>query len=248
MRALKALGLAGALLVLAPRLAHAADSVDLPEHDEKGWFDKFGRVGGFYGVVRGSRPVGGGSANTASLGDESFERSGFGVDFDLMGYWDATRFKTLIGAEMTMKLGQYKGESTDAAAAEKSYWMFRWDAAFDYGLVHWDGPIKGRIAGGAGGGFDLDGGKWYASKGRMYPLLLARVQLWPGEKLGLHASYHHVPTTANDNLVREHRFEGAAGLGPLHAGLRLTITRARPQGTEVDFYARELGAFVAYAF
>jgi len=241
-------------LALVPTRAHAGDTVKLEEHEAKGYFDKIGRVGLFYGMVSGERPVGGniGGVSGPSVPSEKYTRNGFGLDFDLMGFWDATRFDTLLGAELITKFGSYKAETVDGATetqADKSFFMFRMDAAADYGLLHWDGPMKGRISGGAGFGFDLDGGKWYAEKGRAYALLLARIQLSLGG-LGLHGSYHWVPTTTNDPYVREHRLEGAVGIGPLHAGLRFTITTARPVNYTADtpFIANEGGLFVAYAF
>lgn len=238
-------------LSLAPS-AHAADAVKLESHESNGYFDKFGRVGLFYGMGSGERPAGGIQAvSGSSIPTEKYDRKGFGLDFDLMGYWDATRFDTLLGAELLTKFGSYGAEKVDgdSNAPDKNYLMFRMDAAADYGLLHWDGPMKGRIAGGAGFGFDLDGGKWYAEKGRAYALLLARVQLQVGS-IGLHGSYHWVPTTTNDAYVREHRFEGSAGIGPLHGGLRYVITTARPADYTGDtpFVSREGQIFIMYAF
>lgn len=243
--------LALAALSLAPSAARAADAVKLEEHESHGYFDKIGRVGLFYGMQSGDRPAGGDAGVSGPTApSESYKRNGFGLDFDLLGFWDATRFDTLLGAELVTKFGSYSSEKVDGGQnQDKSYLMFRMDAAADYGLLHWDGPMKGRISGGAGFGFDLDGGKWYAEKGRLYALLLARVQLQVGG-IGLHGAYHWVPTTTNDGYVREHRFEGAAGIGPLHAGLRFIVTTARPASYTADdpFMASEGQLFVAYAF
>jgi hypothetical protein len=229
--------------------AHAKDAVKLEDYEAKGYFDNSARIGAFYGMLSGERPTAGVAGQAPT---ESYTRRGFGVDFDVLGFWDATRFDTLLGAEFLAKFGSYgasKVEGQPESGDDKSYVFFRMDAAADYGLLHWDGPVKGRISGGAGFGFDIDGGKWYADHGRAYALLLARVQLSLGGH-GLHGSYHWVPTTANDPSIREHRLEGGVGIGPLHAGLRLTVTTVRPSGYTADapLVSREGGAFVAYAF
>lgn len=236
--------------------ASAGDTVNLEEHEAKGYFDKVGRVGAFVGIVSGTEPrtepLSGGSVGPTGAvlpTTRDYKRTGFGVDFDLLGFWDATRFDTLLGAELLMKLGGYtspKSDTTTETEADKTNILFRMDAAADYGLIHWGGAIKGRISGGAGFGFDIDGGRWWAP-GRAYPLLLARVQLGT-DSLALHGSYHYVPTTTNEAFVREHRFEAAAGIGALHAGVRLVLTPARRSENDPWSTARELGAFVAFAF
>lgn len=249
MKTLAALTL-GACVVMLAAPAIAEDSVRLEEHEAKGYFDKVGRVGGFAGMVTGDMPTTSNATGTPTVTSQQFKRTGFGLDFDLLGFWDATRFDTLIGAELVTKLGYYSGRKVDgesATAQDKSFFTFRMDAAADYGLLHWDGPMKGRISGGAGFGFDFDGGRWWTQSGRAYPLLLGRVQLAVGA-VGLHAAYHFVPTTTNDALVREHRFEAAAGVGSLHAGLRYIITPARFSDATDWFVTREAGAFMAYAF
>jgi hypothetical protein len=235
---------AGSIAAL-PRDARAADSVRLEEHEEKGYFDKFGRVGGFVGFVNGTN--GPSMVNQQGAPGASFTRMGYGADFDLLGFWDATRFDTLLGAEVLMKLGAYSAPKTDAGGGDKNYIFFRMDAASTYGLVHWDGAMKGRISGGGGFGMDFDGGRWWTESGRAYAFLLARAQVQVGS-IGLHAAYHWVPTTTNDYFVREHRFEGAAGIGALHGGLRLTITTARAGDVPDPAVSREIGAFLAFAF
>ena len=232
--------------------ASADDSVRLEDHESKGYFDKVGRLGGYVGMLSGDRPVTQstpgvpGSTTTA----QKYTQTAVALDFDVLGFWDATRFDTLIGAELITKIGGYTGAKGDGISAEetdKNVLFFRMDAAADYGLLHWDGAIKGRISGGAGFGFDLNGSRWWTQSGRAYPLLLARLQLATGGLSG-HASYHYIPTTTNDSFVREHRFEGALGIGALHAGLRLTLTPARLTDTSDWYVSRELGAFIAYAF
>lgn len=251
---MKSIKIALAVLATSTTIAtasHAEDSVKLEESEEKGYLDKFGRLGGFVGMVSGTRP--GPTVNTTGtpvVSTQDYKQTAVGVDFDLMGFWDATRFDTLIGAELITKLGGYtgaKGDGIQAEESDKTNFFFRMDAAADYGLLHWDGALKGRVSGGAGFGFDLGGGRWWTQSGRAYPILLARVHLGTGS-ISAHGSYHYIPTTTNDAFVREHRFEGALGLGALHAGLRLVITPARRTAESDWFVSRELGAFVAFAF
>lgn len=225
--------------------AHAEDAVRLEDHESKGYFDKLGRLGGYFGMVEGTN--GAKLQNAQGAPNAGFTRTGYGVDFDLLGFWDATRFDTLLGAELITKLGVYSAPRTDGGSADKNYFFFRMDGASTYGLLHWDGPIRGRISGGGGFGMDFDGGRWWTQSGRAYALLLARVQLQVGS-VGLHGSYHWVPTTTNDYFVREHRFEGAAGVGSVHGGVRMTLTTARAPDVAENAITRELGAFIAYAF
>lgn len=246
-----ALALVLPAVLLSTAAARAGETVRLEEHERNGYFDKWGRFGVFYGTLSGDRPAGPTSGPT--IPTRGYTRNGFGVDFDMLGFWDATRFDTLLGAELRASFGSYSaaqlaGEPDSAAA--KSYLTFRLDAASDYGLLHWDGSTKGRISGGAGFGFDLDGGKWYAPGGRAYPQLLARVQVLVGG-LGLHGAYHWIPGTGGDHYVREHRIEGAAAWGSVQGGLRSIVTTVRPsdyQGDGGPLVSRELQAFVSYAF
>ncbi len=231
-------------------VAHAADAVRLQRHESNGYFDKYGRFGVFYGMVTGDVPIG--TREGPNVATKTYKRNGFGLDFDMFGFGDATRFDTLLGAEWLVKFGSYsaptiEGEPNNAADGNKL--MFRMDAAADYGLLHWDGNIRGRVSGGAGFGFDFDGGKWYATGGRAYAQLLGRVQLW-SNGLGLHASYHWIPGTLSDALIREHRLEGAASVGSVQGGLRAIVTTVRPPGyTGAEpITAQEGQIFVAYAF
>jgi hypothetical protein len=249
-RAMKITRILGALSIViasAPRDARAGDTVKLEDHEEKGYFDKVARFGAFFGMVNGTNGSRPDLPNQQGASAASFTRTGIGVDFDALGFWDATRFDTLLGAEMITKLGVYSAPKTDTGGGDRNYMFFRMDAASTYGLLHWDGSIRGRISGGGGFGFDFDGGRWWTQSGRAYAFLLGRVQLQVGG-IGLHGAYHWVPTTTNDYFVREHRFEGAAGVGALHAGLRFTITTARHAEEQSNAVSRELGAFIAYAF
>jgi hypothetical protein len=240
-------------IVLFASTASAADTERLEDHEKEGYFDKSGRLGLYYFQALGTRPDDDGFG---AAGD--FKRSGVGVDFDYYGYWDQTRFGTLIGAEFKSTLGLHKAEVLREPApgnesVDANRLFFRMDAAFDYGLLHWDSPIKGRIAGGAGFGFDIDGGRSYAAV-RAYPLLLARAQLWPNDSFSLNGAYYYVPTTGSERVaIREHRFEGSIGVSMLQVGLRVELTRAKvdPAAGAPDtetYTARQASAFLAYAF
>ncbi len=239
------------LLVAAPGAAFAADSARLETHDSKGWINAFGRVGGYYALVSGEVPQSIDPVSGNPVGTK-FKRSGPGIDFDLMGYWDKTRFDTLLGAEMKMQFGMLSGPDLAVGGREpntSNRFTFRWDAAFDYGLVHLgskDG-VRARLAGGAGFGADYDGGRSYNTGGRAYAILLARAHLFLTDDFGGHLAYHWIPTTTNDKRVREHRFEIAGSISALQAGLRYDITYAYLADENV-FKATQLSFFAAYAF
>jgi hypothetical protein len=239
-------GLALAAAALAPS-AHADGAKDLDRHDSSGFGDTTMRVGGSYTMVSGSGPANDPTTNAPTLGN--YKRNQYTIDFDIYGYWDATRFDTLIGAEGVMKFGMGGVEKYDGIDPGGGKLYFRSDFAFDYGIVHWDGDVRGRISFGAGAGMDF-APRWYGGS-RFYPQLVGRVQLWFGD-FGVHASWHHLPATSGDYEDREHRFELGVGTGPIHGGVRYTRTRIRsaeqavPDGATAS--QSELGIFVMAAF
>jgi hypothetical protein len=241
---LLAAGLALATLATAPA-ALADGSKDLDGTDARGYGDTIGRLGLGYTMVSGRGYSTDANTGVRAAGD--YTRNRISLDFDLYGFWDATRFDTLIGAEFSTRFGTNGTEKFDGGLPEgKGGLFFRMDGAFDYGVVHWDGPMRGRIAFGAGAGMDF-AGRWYGSA-RYYPMLVGRVQLWFGD-LGVHASWHHLPTVSGDYTQREHRFELAVGSGSIHGGARFTLTKLlKPSGETEDFNQKELGAFVMWAF
>lgn len=246
---------ASSLSLLVASSAAAGESVRLAPHESKGWLNAVGRVGGYFSTISSEyptfAPVATGQPSVAKS-----SRNGLGFDLDLMGFWDATRFDTLLGAEMKLQLGLLRGTpvpakggtQTNAEGAEDTRWFFRWDAAFDYGFVHFGAPrgVHGRLAGGAGFGMDYDSGRFGTRGGRFYPLLLARAHLFLSEDFGGHLAYHYVPTTANDAKIREHRFELAGSLGALQAGVRYVLTRV--YDVDTPYETKEMSGFVAYAF
>lgn len=236
------------LLVLASS-ASAGGEVHLKPHESKGWMNAIGRIGGYYSRISSEYPRTDTATRTLETGKAS--RSGIGFDLDLMGFWDATRFDTLLGAEMKLQIALIKGDDVQrdgTVVADANKLFFRWDAAFDYGLFHFGTAkgVRGRLAGGAGFGADYDGGRPGVSSGRVYPLLLARAHLFLTDDLGGHLAYHYVPTTTSDIKIREHRFEVAGSLSSLQAGIRYVLTRNYAGDTPYD--TTEASVFVAYAF
>jgi hypothetical protein len=226
--------------------ARADDAKSLRDTDSKGWGDTVGRIGISYTTITGSEPI----ANAPSA---DYSQRLISIDMDLMGFWDATRFDTLIGAEWLVRFGQqtaqkYTGSDTQGDPS----FFFRSDFAFDYGVVHWDGDLRGRISFGAGAGMDF-APRWYTTSGRFYPLVMLRAQFWI-EDIGIHIAYHHIPTAAVDEAKggatqREHRIEIGAGTGPIHGGVRLVLTKmlgAMSDGSDAS--EKQLGAFVMWAF
>jgi len=243
--------LLGTALALSASSAHAGGEVRLKSHESKGWMNAVGRVGGYYSMIGSDFPqvTTTGPTPTTEVGKAS--RSAIGFDLDLMGFWDATRFDTLLGAEMKLQLALIKGEEIQrngTLAGDTNKLFFRWDAAFDYGLFHFGSAkgVRGRLGGGAGFGADYDSGRFGTSGGRVYPLLLARAHLFLTEDFGGHLAYHYVPTTANDAKIREHRFELAGSISSLQAGVRYVLTRVYVVDTPYE--TREGSVFVAYAF
>lgn len=243
---------ASSLSLLVASAAAAGESVRLAPHESKGWLNAVGRVGGYFSTISSEYPT---HAAPGAPAVAKASRNGVGFDLDLMGFWDATRFDTLLGAEMKLQLGILRGTAvpaqggpTSVDADDTARWFFRWDAAFDYGFVHFGVPrgVHGRLAGGAGFGMDYDSGRYGTRGGRFYPLLLARAHLFLSEGFGGHLAYHYVPTTANDAKIREHRFEAAGSIGALQAGVRYVLTRV--YDVDTPFETKEMSAFVAYAF
>lgn len=233
-----------ALFAVAPS-AQAADAKNLDRTDARGYGDTTMRVGASYTLISGRGVIADAATGAPIVAD--YKRSQITLDMDVYGFWDATRFDSLIGAEFLMKLGLGGAEKFDGQPDRDGKLYFRSDFAFDYGVIHWDGDVRGRVSFGAGAGMDF-GPRWYAASGRFYPQLVGRVQLWFGE-VGLHASWHHLPTTSGDYTDREHRFEIAAGSGPIHGGVRYTLTRIlKPAGQPDDLSQKEMGVFVMGAF
>lgn len=234
-----------ATLSVAPA-AHADGAKNLDRHDSSGYGDSFMRVGGSYTMVSGKGIGNDPVTGATTLGD--YKRSQITLDLDLYGFWDATRFDSLIGAEFLMKVGLGGTEKFDWGNG-KGGLFFRTDFAADYGVIHWDGDVRGRISFGAGAGMDF-APRWYGGS-RYYPQLLGRVQLWFGD-LGVHASWHHLPATTGEYNDREHRFELGVGTGPIHGGVRYTRTRIRSAEKAIPDDAKadqsELGLFVMGAF
>ncbi|MBK7402940.1 MAG: hypothetical protein IPJ34_43630 [Myxococcales bacterium] len=243
--------LLGTAFLVLTSSASAGGEVRLKPHESKGWMNAIGRVGGYYSMISSEYPQVSTTSPTPTIETGKVSRSAIGFDLDLMGFWDATRFDTLLGAEMKLQLALIKGDEIQrngTVAADTNKLFFRWDAAFDYGLLHFGTAkgVRGRLGGGAGFGADYDSGRFGTTGGRVYPLLLARAHLFLTEDFGGHLAYHYVPTTTNDAKIREHRFELAGSISSLQAGVRYVLTRIYAGDTPYE--TKEGSVFVAYAF
>ncbi|MDX2056045.1 MAG: hypothetical protein SFV15_26825 [Polyangiaceae bacterium] len=250
----------GLSLALIPNLAHATDLDDL---DENGW--------GQAGVSRlalsayrlsGTRPAApvapdlnqpvmpAPGAPTPSP-TEDYSRTQAWLTYDLYGYFDKTRFNTLVGAELSAGLGFFTPEAADperATEPSKDYSKIhaRLDMAMDYAPIHWGGSLGGRWVFGAGFGGEL-GSSWYTDGARVYPLLLTRLQFFLGESSALHFAGHWLPSTSDANDVSELRLEGSYAIGSvdLGASLQRPVVGGIPQG---KLSATAMGLVLGYIF
>jgi hypothetical protein len=241
-----------ATLVTPP--AHAADAKRLDPADASGFGDSSARLTVGYAAVRGSHPSNG-----------TFTRSGVVADFDVMGFWDATRFDTLLGGELNVRLGalgeeNYRAPPQGTSAQEaRTGFIMRTEAAFDYALAQFGDAddLHGRVIFGAGGGFDFDAnssvyrGSSNDSGFRAYPMLLLRGQLMFDKHIGLHLSYIFLPTITGSFVQREHRIEAAFAFEHVHAGLRLIRDTGYPANTDdslTTIASNQFNLFIGYAF
>ncbi len=149
------------------------------------------------------------SGTRRGSGDVDYTRKGAQIEYRIGGFFDEDYFKTLIGLEGQFALG-YQGENAYTAlktpvpvmmpgapvgvplataqpyANNSSAIYLRCDGMFTYGLFRWRKALPGRIVMGAGGGFEAGPRFRGGEGGQGYALLLARLQLWPSESVGLH--------------------------------------------------------------
>ena len=239
---------------LAASSANAADAVSLQPHESKGFGDSSVRMAVGYAAIKGTIPVG-----TATSDTYDFSRSGFVADFDFMGFWDATRFDTLIGAEANMRIGSLGVPSYSDPAAPKpgehSAIVFRTEAAFDYALMQFGEPrdFHGRVIFGAGAGVDYDGNDIRGGDDgfRAYPMLILRGQLFFSESMGIHLSIINLPTTTGSLVQRENRFEASFAIEHIHAGIRLireTTHKPDSDESQTTSTSNQYNLFLGYAF
>ena len=107
-------------------------------------------------------------------------------------------------------------------------------AAGNLALAGTDDPVLGTV--------DTVGGTTYDWQANGPALRM----LANSDGYGIHARYVHVPTTSNDDVVREHRFDASVSIGRMHLGARCTLLLVRnPDSTSTQV---EGGAFGAWAF
>jgi hypothetical protein len=235
MRALCSLFVLSLALLVTPSV-HAG-ARELAPHEANGYFDDFLRLGLDVHRIFGEAPA------------RTFSRPGFALRCDLYGFLATTRYDTLLGGEVSLAAGARRADGADVWGESPWKGFLRWDAAMDYAVLHWGGILPGRVVIGAGGGFDVDAGASYAKGGRVYPLVLGRLQLWPSDDLALHLSWHHLPVanTGTPWGVREHRFELSIASHDFSTTLRYTSTRIL-RDDRPSLSTSELGVMVGYAF
>ncbi|MFI5301073.1 MAG: hypothetical protein ACHREM_23565 [Polyangiales bacterium] len=239
-------------------VARADGSERLERWETHGFGDSIGRVTAAFADVKGSYPGGG----------PSYSRTGVVADLDFIGFWDATRFGTLIGAEWNTRVGLLTAESydggiapanqtaTDSGQPRGNSLVFRTEAAFDYGIIGFgdQDDVHGRILFGAGAGMDYDGGSGvythnFADSGfRGYLLLLARAHLWLSDDLALHFAAHYLPLITGTWTQTEYRVEAAVAISKLQLGARWILDTAHEDGTSDSVTSNQLNAFIGYDF
>jgi hypothetical protein len=184
-------------------------------------------------------------------GKEDYSRTLGFLTFEYLTFFDKTRYDSLVGAEFGMALGYVSSEKADPERAEEPSkdWVgvhFKMDGAFDYALIHWEGSLAGRVVFGMGVGGEI-GSYWHTEDGRLYALLVGRLQLFIGEGAGVHLSYRHLPATTSDYTVREHSLDATVALSSLHVGARYEQTSVQtPEYGKL--MSRNLGAVLGIAF
>jgi len=185
-------------------LCAAISLVPTPAHADGIPDNEAGAFGEHYSLLNLSGMAASGTRRGS--GDVDYTRKGAGIEYRVGGFFEEDYFKTLIGLEGQFALG-YQGENAYGAAPavvpmagepvppattapysnqDKSAYYVRADALFTYGLLRWNRVIRGRLVMGAGGGFEAAPRFRGGEGGQGYGILLARLQLWPSEAVGLH--------------------------------------------------------------
>jgi hypothetical protein len=173
--------------------------------------------------LNGQRP------DEAKSGPERYQRIQGWLCYQLYGYYDKTRFDTLVGGEISAGFGYVTPESANPGRSPEpsDNWTrvhFRSEGAFDYALVHWSGAVAGRVVFGAGGGFEF-GSSWYNRHSQAYPLILGRIQLFFGGSTGLHLAYHFIPITTDKWRDQEQSGEVLLSLRWFQLGAQVQYVR-----------------------
>lgn len=172
----------------------------------------------------------------------SYGRTSTALDLTLIGLPATSRFGTPFGGELWHRFGLRGREPGFVDRSQPATLVWQTEGAFDVAPVHWN---SGRIIAGVGAGADADLGRWFPAWGRLYPLMLARVQLFPG-RLGVHLGWTWIPTTSNASRTYEHRGELALSWDRIHVGARLSRRWVRDD--DGRYTIDETSAFAGWAF
>jgi hypothetical protein len=126
------------------------------------------------------------------------------------------------------------------------------DAAFDVAPLRWSGTWAGSLILGVGGGVASHRPAWLDTPIQGYPLLLARLRLFPTRDISLHAFYRFVPITTDapiDELfVQTHDLELAVGIRWAQVGLRGHVRKATGGDPSRTYREMGIGPFFGAAF
>jgi|GEM_PF-3889358 len=179
-----------------------------------------------------------------------YSRLGGGIGIDGGGFFDKTRFKTLVGFEGSAFFGYAKKPSYDknppatGPADDSGALILRTDGGPTYAFLHWKG---GHVTFLPGMGLSLDGGRVYGSYAYFY--VGARGSLSLGKDFDVSAQYVHVPgTTVSSKYIREHRLEAFANISSVSAGARLQLDSTESASDGKKTSHTTLTAIVGYAF
>jgi hypothetical protein len=189
-------------------------------------------LGGAY--FRGSRLIGSGTRKPYQ-----------GVDGNL--YLDVLRFPLRwFGFEIDLE-----GGGANAAGIPMTIGL---RLAADFVPLRWSGTAPGSIILGVGGGLDAgDDRTWIDDTARAYPLLLARLRVFPSRAIGLSAAWHFVPITTSLLLEEKivlytNQIEAAMSYGYLQFGARTYLSTAIGGDPRRTYNEARFGPFVGAVF
>ena len=189
-------------------------------------------LGGAY--LRGSRLVGIGTRKPYQ-----------GVDGDL--YLELLRFPLpWFGFEIELE-----GGGATAAGIPMTIGL---RIAADFVPLRWLGRTSGSFIVGVGGG--VEGGNdrtWIDDTARAYPLVLARLRVFPSRAIGLSAAWHFVPITTSllleeKILLYTNQIEAAMSYGYLQFGARTYLSTATGGDPRRAYNEARFGPFLGAVF
>jgi hypothetical protein len=189
-------------------------------------------LGGAY--FRGSRIVGAGTRKAYQ-----------GVDGHL--YLDVMRFPLRwFGFEIDLEGGGANAEGIPMTLGLR--------LAADFVPLRWSGGAFGSFILGVGGGVDVgDDRTWIDDTVRAYPLLLARLRVFPSRAIGLSAAWHFVPITTSLRLEEKivlytNQIEAAMSYGYMQFGARTYISTAIGGDPRRSYNEARFGPFFGAVF